>query len=135
MKSRIRIILRLLAFALSTPVAFAQAAPAPLTTHVLTVLTIKPGVAMADLTKIMPDEVKDTVRLYLDGKIEQWYALTEGRGVVFILNCNTAEEARAMMDSLPLGQAQYADYKFTLLGPLAPLRYLLGPAPAATSKP
>jgi hypothetical protein len=125
-----RLGLCLLASVIATPIAIAQAVPpAPPATHVMTVLTVKPTVQMADLAKVMPDEVRATVRLYLDGKIEQWYSLTEGKGVLFILNCSTAAEAKAMMDSLPLGKAQYADYKFTLLSPLAPLRNLLGPSP------
>jgi peptidyl-tRNA hydrolase len=120
----------LLACALVPAAAFSQSVPTPppVANHVLTILTVKPGVQMGDLAKVMPDEVRETVRLYLNGKIEQWYAMTEGRGVVFILNCATAQEAQAMMESLPLGKAQYADFKFTPLGPLTPLRYLLGPA-------
>jgi len=128
MKITARLLPCLLACAL-TPIAIAQAPPTPPpATHVMTILTIKPGIQQADLTKIMPDEVKETVRMYLDGKIEQWYSLTEGRGVLFILNCKTADEAKALMDSLPLGKAHYADYKFTPLAPLGPLRYLVGPA-------
>jgi hypothetical protein len=55
--------------------------------------------------------------------------------VVFVLNCTTTAEAQAMMDSLPLGQHHYADYKFTPLAPLTPLRYLLGPATATPPTP
>ena len=43
----------------------------------------------------MPDEVRATLKLYLDGKIQQWYSRSDGRGVIFILNCTTAAEAKA----------------------------------------
>jgi hypothetical protein len=34
----------------------------------------------------LPNEVRETVNLYLDGKIDQWYSLQDRRGVLFILN-------------------------------------------------
>jgi hypothetical protein len=103
----------------------AQAPPATATTVVLTSLTIKADVDRAQLMKVMPDEVRATVKLYLDGKIQQWYARGDGRGVVFILNCSTSAEAKALMDTLPLSKANLAAFEFTPLGPLTPLRLLL----------
>jgi len=35
---------------------------------------------------MLPEEVRDTANLYLDGKIDQWYSQQNGKGVVFILN-------------------------------------------------
>ena len=35
---------------------------------------------------IMPSEVRETVRLYLGGKIDQWHFRPDGSGVVFIMN-------------------------------------------------
>jgi hypothetical protein len=75
----------------------------------------------------MPDEVRETLKLYLDGKIQQWYSRSDGRGVVFILNCTTAAEAKAITDRLPLSKANLATFEYTPLGPLAPLRMLLQP--------
>ena len=90
-------------------------------------LTVKPGVERADILKVMPDEVRDTVKLYLDGKIQQWYSRSDGRGVIFILNCTTAAEAKAITDGLPLSKANLATFEYTPLSPLAPLRMLLQP--------
>jgi hypothetical protein len=105
-----------------------SAPPAPVTA-VLVDLTIKPGVDPAALAAVMPSEVRDTVSAYLDGKIQQWFARADGRGVVFILNAHTVEEAAAVMDALPLGKAKLADFAYTPLTPLTPLRRLLA-APA-----
>jgi hypothetical protein len=33
---------------------------------------------------MLPEEVRDTANLYLDGKIHQWYSQQNGKGVVFI---------------------------------------------------
>jgi hypothetical protein len=70
-------------------------------------------------------EVPDTVRLYLAGKIDQWYSLQEGYGVVFILNTSSVEDARAMLEKLPLGQAKLMTFELIPIGPISPLALLL----------
>jgi hypothetical protein len=74
---------------------------------------------------IMPHEVPDTVRLYLAGKIEQWYVRTDGKGVVFILDAKSVEDAKTALDQLPLARAKLLRFEYTALGPLAPLALLL----------
>jgi hypothetical protein len=108
--------------------AQSPAPPAPVTA-VLVDLTIKPGVDGAALAAVMPDEVRDTVLAYLDGKIQQWFGRADGRGVMFILNAHSVEEAEAVMNALPLGKAKLANFAYTPLTPLTPLRRLLA-APA-----
>jgi len=107
-------------------------APAP-TTVVLVSLTVKADVDRAQVTKTLPEEVRETVKLYLDGKIQQWYGRSDGRGVVFLLNAASVAEAKATMDGLPLAKAGLATFEFTPLGPLTPLRVLLAP-PATGGK-
>jgi hypothetical protein len=75
----------------------------------------------------MPSEVRETVQLYLDGKIQQWFARADGRGVMFILNVTTVDEAKALMESLPLAKAGLATFDYTALTPLTPLRMLIAP--------
>ena len=70
-------------------------------------------------------EVPDTLRLYLAGKIDQWYSIQNDNGVVFILNASTVEEARTMLEALPLGQAKLMTFQLIPLGPLSPLALLL----------
>ncbi len=109
-------------------VAASPSVPMPVTvTEVMAMLTVKPGVARPDLMKVMPEEVRETVLLYLDGKIDQWYARGDGKGVVFFLRCKTVDEAKAIMESLPLHKAGYADTEYVPVGPLAPLRLLTKP--------
>ena len=59
--------------------ARAQPPAAPPITHVLVSLTVKPGADRAQLMKVLPDEVRATVALYLDGKIQQWYSPGDGQ--------------------------------------------------------
>lgn len=99
-------------------------AQAPVT-GILTTLTVKPDVERARIMKVMQDEVRTTLKLYLDGKIQQWWARSDGKGVVFIMNCTTVAEAKAITDTLPLSKASFANFEYTALTPLNPLRLLL----------
>jgi hypothetical protein len=101
-------------------------AQTPPPTQVLATLTVKPSITRDQITKVMPEEVRDTVRLYLDGKIQQWYSRGDGKGVVFILNCSSVAEATALTDKLPLRRENLVDFDFMPLNPLSPLRVLLG---------
>ena len=111
---------------LATP-AFAQPPAAAPTTQVLTALTVKTDVDRAQIMKVMPDEVRATVKMYLDGKIQQWYSRSDGRGVVFILNASSVADAKALTDQLPLSKANLATFEYTALSPLGPLRMLIQP--------
>jgi hypothetical protein len=102
------------------------ASPGP-TTQVLATLTVNAGVDRAAITKVMPGEVRDTVKLYLDGKIQQWYSRGDGRGVVFILNATSVADAKALMEALPLAKASLVTFDYMPLAPLGPLRMLLQP--------
>ena len=111
---------------LATP-AFAQPPAAAPTTQVLTALTVKSDIDRAQIMKVMPDEVRATVKMYLDGKIQQWYSRSDGRGVVFILNATSVADAKALTDQLPLSKANLATFEYTALSPLGPLRMLIQP--------
>ena len=102
----------------------AQTAPNNIT-DVMVTLTVKPGVSRDQVVKIMKDEVTATVKLYLDGKIRQWYSRGDGRGVVFIMACNTVEEAKTRMEALPLAKLNVMDYDYMPLRPLQPLSFLI----------
>ena len=121
-----------LVFAAAT--AAAQPPPPAPTTAVLVNLTIKQDVDRAQVMKVMPDEVRATVKLYLDGKIQQWYSRSDGRGVMFILNSATVADAKAVMEQLPLSKASLTVLEFTPISPLTPLRMLLTPAPGSESE-
>lgn len=107
--------------------AHAQSAgsPAP-TTKILAIGTLTPGTDPAAARAILPTEVRETVKLYLDGKIDQWYSLQGRPGVAFILNVTDPAVAHEMLEKLPLGQAHLMSFELIPLAPLNPLRQLLG---------
>ena len=76
--------------------------------------------------KFMPAEIRATVRLYLNGVIQQWYARADGKGAVFILNCKDQHEAETSISKLPLSGENLVAHQSIPIGPLAPLGALLG---------
>ena len=102
----------------------------PKTTEVLVILTPRQGVTPQQIMAVMPDEIQATVKLYFDGKIRQWYSRGDGKGVVFMVDAKTEDEARALMETLPLAKEQLMDYEYVPVGPLMPLRALMGGSPA-----
>jgi hypothetical protein len=99
------------------------------TTKILAIGTINPGFKQPDVSAVLPDEVRETVDLYLDGKIEQWYSLEGKPGVVFVLNVTDTAVARDMLEKLPLGKAHMMSFELIPIGPLNPLRFLQGMQP------
>ena len=121
----------LLALLLAAPVLHAQA-PTTLpgmttvpTTKVLAIGSLTGKGSPADATALMSQEVPATVRLYLNGKIDSWYVRKDTRGVVFLMNVTTTEEAHELLEKLPLGVAGLMKFDLIPIGPLSPLNYLL----------
>ena len=106
--------------------ASAQAPLPPVPTTKILAISHATGTPMtpAQRAQIMPHEVHDTVNAYLNGKIDQWYFQTDGKGVVFIVNATTTEEAKAILEKFPLGQAGLMGFDYIPLGPLNPLRII-----------
>jgi hypothetical protein len=74
---------------------------------------------------LLPAEVRDTVRLYLAGKIDQWYLKQDQSGVVFMMNVTDPKEALDLLGKFSFGQAGMMEFQIIPLGPIAPLRVLL----------
>jgi hypothetical protein len=96
----------------------------PKTTEVIVIETAKQGVTSQQVMAVIPEEIKATVKLYLDGKIRQWYSRGDGKGVVFVVDAKTEDEARAIMETLPLAKEHLMDHQYIPVGPLMPLRAL-----------
>lgn len=112
---------------MGTGCGYAQSANPPTpTTKILAIGTLNAGVDPAAARAILPKEVRETVSLYLDGKIDQWYSLQGRPGVAFILNVTDPAAAHEMLEKLPLGQAHLMSFELIPLAPLNPLRQLQG---------
>ena len=80
-------------------------------------------------TPILSTEMRETARLYLAGKIDQWFFKTDESGVVLIMNLADPNEAHELLEQLPLGRAGMMEFEIIPLGPLKPLATLLGEPP------
>ncbi len=111
------------------PASATEALPASLlavpTTKLLAIGTFTAKATPEQWKPILPAEVRDTVRLYLDGKIDQWFLKQDQSGVVFLMNVTDPAEARELLGKLPLGQAGLMEFDFVPLGPIAALSVLL----------
>jgi hypothetical protein len=114
---------------MSTDPSVAQAqAISPPTTGVIVILTAKEGVTRDHVMAVMPAEVRQTVQLYLNGKVREWYSRSDGRGAVFLLDAKDVAEAHAVMEGLPLAKQNLIDHEYIAVGPLMPLRLLMANA-------
>jgi hypothetical protein len=102
-----------------------MAAAAILTTKVLAIGTWTAKATPETRPPIMPSEARDTMRLMLAGKIDQWFAKIDGSGAVFLMNVTDPAEAHALLEKLPLGQADMMRFDLIPVGPLWPLGLLL----------
>ena len=101
----------------------AQAA-SPTTTGLMVILTVKAGVTREQVMAVMPAEIRQTVQLYLNGKIREWYSRGDGRGVVLLLDTRDVAEAQTIMEGLPLAKQNLMDHEYIAVGPLLPLGLL-----------
>ena len=120
-----------LAFGVSASAACAQTGASAVglpdvpTTRTLAIGHLTPAATPAALRGVMADEVADTVRLYLTGKVADWYLRKDQPGVVFMLDVRDVAEARALLAPLPLVRSGLMAFDLVPLGPLAPLGLLL----------
>lgn len=103
----------------------AQAQATSPTTGVVVILTVKAGITREQVMAVMPNEIGQTVQLYLNGTIREWYSRSDGRGAVFLLNVKDVAEGHAIMDGLPLAKQELVDHEYIAVGPLMPLRLLM----------
>src|SRR5215471_18178587 len=105
------------------PSAAQAQATSPTTTGVMVILTVKAGVTRERVMAVMPAEIRQTVQLYLNGQIREWYSRGDGRGVVLLLDTRDVAETQSIMENLPL--ANLMDHEYIAVGPLLPLRLLM----------
>ncbi|MDN3548851.1 hypothetical protein [Mucilaginibacter aquaedulcis] len=83
------------------------------------------GRTSADWWTVVLKEVPATVLLYLEGKIENWFAITDKPGVVFLMNVDNIPDANNLLERLPFVALDMMEFGLIALGPPSPLRLLL----------
>jgi hypothetical protein len=106
-----------------------MAAAKALTTKVLAIGSWTAKATPETRPAIMPSEARDTLRLQLAGKMDQWFAKSDGSGAVFLMNVTDPAEAHKLLEDLPLGRAGMMTFELIPMGPLWPLGLLLAEPP------
>jgi hypothetical protein len=75
--------------------------------------------------RIFPNEVPATLKLYLDGKIEQFWLRDEMKGAVFLMNVESVAEAEKLLGALPFTKENLHTFDLLPVGPLLPLGFLI----------
>lgn len=91
---------------------------------VMAIGTLKP-LSPEQQQTYMPSEVPATLQLYLDGKMEQFWLQDQKKGVIFLMNVDSVDEAGQLLKSLPLGRANLLSFELLPVGPLLPLGLLM----------
>ena len=99
----------------------------PKITEVMVIQTPREGVTVQQVMAVIPAEIRATVKLYLDGTIREWYSRGDGKGVIFLVDAKSQDEARTIIETLPLAKEQLMDTEYIPVGPLTPLKLLLRP--------
>ncbi|SAL21157.1 hypothetical protein AWB69_01396 [Caballeronia udeis] len=76
----------------------------------------------------MPEEVPATLQLYLDGRMEQFWLRDQAKGVIFLMNVDSVDEADTLLKALPLDRDNLLTFDLMQIGPLMPLRLLMNAA-------
>lgn len=76
------------------------------------------------IQKHLPNEVPAALKLYLDGKVEQFW-FRERAGPIFLMNVESLDDAQATLNKLPLVADKLMSYELLPIGPLMPLRTLI----------
>ena len=94
---------------------------------VMAIGTLKP-LSPEQRQRYLPKEVPATLQLYLDGKMEQFWLRDQAKGVIFLMNVDSVDEANTLLKALPLGRDNLLTFDLMQIGPLMPLRLLVNAA-------
>src|SRR5258708_12775343 len=71
----------------------------PKTTAVLVIETPKPGVTPQQIMAVISEEIRATVKLYLDGKIRQCYSPADAKSVIFLADAKTHDQPPPVIET------------------------------------
>ena len=73
---------------------------------ILAIGTLGVSASSPEIGAIMPREIPPTLKLYLDGHMDQFWVRDGNTGVVFLMNAQTVDEAKSLLEVLPLSVAK-----------------------------
>ena len=94
--------------------------------QILALDKILPGATEEKIMSILKEEALKGWELHAAGTFRQLYFRTDRPGAVIMMECASVEEARAVLDTLPLVKEGLVDFDIIPLGAFLPLGMLLG---------
>ncbi len=88
---------------------------------------ILPGATPEKIYPNLKEEAATAWELHTQGTIRELYFRQDRPGAVLMLECASVEEARAVINSLPLVKAGLVDFDLIPLGAFAPFATLFAP--------
>ena len=82
---------------------------------VFAIASLKAPLSAEQRTQHLPHEVPATLKLYLEGKIEQFW-FRDKAGPIFLMNVESAEQAKATLATLPLVAENLMTYELMPVG-------------------
>ncbi len=87
---------------------------------ILAIAKVDPQTTLEKIQPYLEAEVKHAWRLYKEGSVREMYNCQDRRlGVVFILECNSVDEARKNLEELPFVREKLIDFEVIPLGPFS----------------
>jgi hypothetical protein len=91
---------------------------------VMAIASVKTPLTPEQRQQHLPSEVPATLKLYLEGKVEQFW-FRENAGPIFLMNVDSVEDAQATLNRLPLVAENIMSYELMPVSPLLPLGMLI----------
>jgi hypothetical protein len=91
---------------------------------VMAIASVKIPLTPEQRQQHLPSEVPATLKLYLEGKVEQFW-FRENAGPIFLMNVDSVEDAQATLNRLPLVAENIMSYDLMPVSPLLPLGMLI----------
>jgi hypothetical protein len=68
---------------------------------------------------------QETLKLYLNGKVEQFWFRRDGKGIVLLVSAGSLDEATALLGSMPFMRANAIRFEILPVGPMMPFIRLI----------
>lgn len=92
--------------------------------QILAIDKMSSNASQAEINNYFPEELIDTVKLYLEEKIRTFYFRKDRPVVIFIMEGESLESIKSDLKQLPLVKAGHLDFDLIPIGPLTPLKML-----------
>ena len=92
---------------------------------ILAIDTVLPEATPEKIKENFLKEVNHTMNMYLADVVREIYFRQDRSGTVLMLEAPSLEDARAMLDKLPMVKAGLINFELIPLGPFVPLALLL----------